>query len=83
MDVHGRQPQGDPEGPGPSAVPPSVDLDYVMMRASRVWGPDAARTWIASPNAFLGGARPMEVLKRDGVTRLVEVLDAEMWGGAA
>jgi Protein of unknown function (DUF2384) len=36
-----------------------------------------------SANAFLGGARPLDVLLTDGAARVLQALDAEMWGGAA
>lgn len=83
MDIHGRRLGREPEEPGSSAAPVSKEIDYVLVRANQVWGPDAARIWITSANAFLGGARPLEVLEREGAARLIEVLRAEMWGGAA
>lgn len=71
------------ERPGPAAAPALIDLEHVYSRARLVWGEEAARIWLESANAFLSGARPLDVLLTDGPARVLEALDAEMWGGAA
>ena len=71
------------ERPGPAAAPALIDLEHVYSRARLVWGGDAARIWMESSNAFLGGARPVDVLLTEGPARVLQALDAEMWGGAA
>jgi Antitoxin Xre/MbcA/ParS C-terminal toxin-binding domain len=71
------------ERPGPVAAPALIDLEHVYSRARLVWGGESARIWLESANAFLGGARPLDVLLTDGPARVLEALDAEMWGGAA
>lgn len=71
------------ERPGPAAAPALIDLEHVYSRARLVWGGDSARIWLESSNAFLGGARPLDVLLTDGAARVLQALDAEMWGGAA
>lgn len=71
------------ERPGPTAAPALIDLEHVYSRARLVWGEEAARIWLESANAFLAGARPLDVLLTDGPARVLEALDAEMWGGAA
>jgi hypothetical protein len=71
------------ERPGPAAAPALIDLEHVYSRARLVWGGDSARIWMESANAFLGGARPLDVLLTDGAARVLQTLDAEMWGGAA
>ena len=71
------------ERPGPAAAPALIDLEHVYSRARLVWGGDSARIWMESPNAFLGGARPLDVLLTEGAARVLQTLDAEMWGGAA
>jgi len=71
------------ERPGPAAAAALIDLEHVFSRARLVWGGDAARIWLESPNAFLSGARPSDVLLTEGPARILEALDAEMWGGAA
>lgn len=70
------------EDPGPEAVRPIIDLDHVVARARLIWGARAVRIWMDSPNAYLHGARPIDALKADGAATLIEVLDAEAWGGA-
>jgi Protein of unknown function (DUF2384) len=71
------------ERPGPAAAPALIDLEHVYSRARLVWGGDSARIWMESANVFLGGARPLDVLLTDGAARVLQALDAEMWGGAA
>lgn len=71
------------ERPGPAAAPALIDLEHVYSRARLVWGGGSARIWMESANAFLGGARPLDVLLTDGAARVLQALDAEMWGGAA
>lgn len=71
------------ERPGPSAAPLLIDLEHVLARARLVWGESAAHTWLASPNAYLEGARPLDVLHLSGPAPILDALDAEAWGGAA
>lgn len=71
------------ERPGPVAAPALIDLEHVYSRARLVWGGDAARIWMESANVFLEGARPVDVLVTEGPARVLQALDAEMWGGAA
>lgn len=71
------------ERPGPTAAPMLIDLEHVLARARLVWGETAAHTWLESPNAYLEGARPLDMLRRSGPAPILEALDAEAWGGAA
>lgn len=71
------------ERPGPAAAPALIDLEHIFARARLVWGGESALVWLESANAFLGGARPLDVLRTEGPARVLEALDAEMWGGAA
>ncbi|RYE40553.1 MAG: DUF2384 domain-containing protein [Hyphomicrobiales bacterium] len=71
------------ERPGPAAAPLLIDLEHVLARARLVWGETAARTWLESANAYLDGARPLDVLQLSGPAPVLEALDAEAWGGAA
>ena len=71
------------ERPGPAAAPALIDLEHVYSRARLVWGGASARVWLESANAFLEGSRPLDVLLADGAPRVLQALDAEMWGGAA
>ena len=56
--------------------------ECVLARARLVWGEAAARTWLVSANAYLGGARPVDVLELSGPVLVLEALEAETWGGA-
>lgn len=71
------------ERPSPAAAPALIDLEHVYARARLVWGGESALIWMRSSNAFLGGACPLDVLRTEGPGRVLEALDAEMWGGAA
>ncbi|MFD6894722.1 antitoxin Xre/MbcA/ParS toxin-binding domain-containing protein [Rhodococcus sp. NPDC060086] len=71
------------ERPGPGAAPLLIDLEHVLARARLVWGEEAARIWLESANVYLDGGRPIDVLQLSGPAPVLEVLDAETWGGAA
>ncbi|MUL49816.1 DUF2384 domain-containing protein [Mycobacterium sp. CBMA293] len=55
----------------------------LYLRARLVWGEETVCVWFESPNAFLGGSRPLDVLYTDGPASVLLALDAEMGGGAA
>ncbi|WP_020099410.1 antitoxin Xre/MbcA/ParS toxin-binding domain-containing protein [Mycobacterium sp. 360MFTsu5.1] len=59
------------------------DIEYAYSRARLLWSEDTARIWFESANAFLGGSRPLDVLRTDGASSVLLALDAEMGGGAA
>lgn len=61
----------------------SASLEQVNSLARLVWGSAAVGIWMESPNVFLAGARPIDVLLAGGTSDVVETLYAEMWGGAA
>lgn len=71
------------EHPGPAAAPLIIDLEHILARARLVWGDPSALTWLESPNSFLEGSRPLDVLRTAGPGIVLEALDAEEWGGAA
>lgn len=60
-----------------------LDLDYVVMRLHQLWLPEVAAIWLESPNAHLGGATPLEVLRRRGAADVVQAIDAEAEGAYA
>ena len=55
----------------------------VFRMARQVWGVEAARIWMESANAYLQGARPVDVVALEGPGRVKRILEAEMWGGGA
>jgi hypothetical protein len=64
------------EQPGPVAARELVDLDHVLARALMLFPPRVAVDWLTSSNAFLNGARPLEVLKVRGSSEVIAALDA-------
>lgn len=60
-----------------------VDLDFLIARASLVWDPTVIPVWLTSPNAFLGGAKPIDSVKIDGFGPALQALDAEQSGAFA
>jgi hypothetical protein len=68
------------ETPSPEAARRLVDLEHVLTRALMLWAPDAARVWMRSPNAYLEGATPEDVLATRGSSEVIEALDAAMSG---
>lgn len=74
--------QGD-EAPNPENARAIVDLDYVVARAGLVWLPEVVTEWLYGHNSFLGGARPIDVLKTQGSADVVDALDQELSGAYA
>ena len=71
------------ERPGATAAPLLIDLEHVLARVRLVWAEPSATVWMTSANAHLGGSRPIDVLRLQGVGPVLEALDAGAWGGAA
>jgi len=60
-----------------------VDLDHVVARASLLWEPSVVTSWLYGQNAFLDGARPVDVVKLQGARPVIAALDEELAGGYA
>lgn len=60
-----------------------VDLDHVVARAGLLWQPAVVTSWLYGHNAFLEGARPIDVVKLRGAAPVIEALDQELAGGYA
>jgi len=60
-----------------------LDLDYVVARLHQLWTPDVAAMWLESPNAHLGGAVPLNVLRLRGPGEVIQAIDAEYEGAYA
>jgi hypothetical protein len=65
------------EAPGPAAARRLVDLDHVLARLGLVWDESLAADWLTTPNGFLDGATPMQVIESRGTTEVIEAIDAE------
>lgn len=71
------------EAPSERPAKHLLDLDYALSRLEQVYDPDTATTWLTSPNAFLEGARPVDVLLTDGPAAVIEAIDATAAGSYA
>lgn len=71
------------ELPSPQSSRELIDLDHVVARAVSWLGVDNAKEWLTGANAFLEGARPIDVLRQRGSAEVVDALDAEMSGAYA
>jgi hypothetical protein len=60
-----------------------LDLDYAIVRLHQIWVPEVAAIWLESPNAHLGGATPLQVLRDRGAGALIAAIDAEADGAYA
>ena len=60
-----------------------LDLDFVLSLLLRAMSADLAGLWLVSPNAHLGGARPVDAFRVDGHRRVVEALQAYADGAYA
>lgn len=65
------------ESPSPAVARRLVDLDYVLGRLLLVWDKSVAADWLATPNGFLDGATPIEVIESRGTTDVIEAIEAE------
>lgn len=59
--------------PSPDAARAVTDLEFIIARARMVWDDTVIPDWLSGRNAFLGGATPLEMIRRG---RTSEVLDA-------
>jgi len=59
------------------------DLSRVRARLEEVFTATVAEVWLHSPNAFLGGARPLDVLLIEGLTPVLAAIDATAAGSYA
>ncbi|MEJ7766052.1 MAG: hypothetical protein WKF86_11200 [Acidimicrobiales bacterium] len=71
------------EVPGPQVAPALVDLDHIIARLQLVWDGEVIGDWLEGPNAFLEGARPIDVLLVHGSVPVLEAIEAEASGAYA
>ena len=71
------------EVPGPQVAPLVMDLDHVVGRLLLIWDPSVIGDWLRGSNAFLEGARPIDVLVLRGSTPVIEAIEAEAQGAYA
>jgi hypothetical protein len=78
----GRWVRGD-EAPSPTSAKHLLDLDYALSRLEQLYEPETAQAWLSSPNAYLNGARPLDVLLAEGPADVIEAIDASVAGSYA
>jgi uncharacterized protein (DUF2384 family) len=71
------------EAPSAASTKQVVDLDYVLSRLQQLYGPEVAREWLTSPNSYLDGARPLDVLMAEGPSDVIKAIDATIGGAYA
>lgn len=57
----------------------AMETRGVLESATENWSFDSAVDWLRSPNAFLNGARPIDVLIMDGSRPVVDAAYATTW----
>ena len=62
--------------PTPAQARLILDLDHVVARACCIFAPVVAREWWFGHDSYLGGARPIDVLRLRGVSEVLDALDA-------
>jgi serine/threonine protein kinase len=68
-------------GEARTQLPPARETVLkVVARTLEVWAPSVAADWLSSPNAYLQGARPVDVLNLGGADDVLEALDAAEQG---
>jgi len=71
------------ERPSPANARAILDLDYVIARAGLLWAPSVIQAWLTGRNAFLAGARPIDVIATEGSGPVIDALDQELAGAFA
>lgn len=86
LDVSKSQPSRWKDGkeiPSPEMSARLLDLDYVVAFAMQTWDSSVVMDWLSSPNGFLDGAPPLEVLRQRGSAEVIDALRATISGAYA
>lgn len=72
------------ESPNSENTRAIIDLEHVVARARLLWGDDdTVNSWLTGRNAFLDGARPVDVIAMQGSRPVIDALDQETAGAFA
>jgi hypothetical protein len=71
------------EVPSSQVAPMLVDLDHIIARLQLVWDEEVIGDWLEGTNSFLDGARPIDVLRVNGLVPVLEAIEAEASGAYA
>ncbi len=71
------------ETPSSQVAPALVDLDHIVARLQLIWDDEVIGDWLEGANAFLDGARPIDVLRVNGSVPVLEAIEVEAEGAYA
>ncbi|MFS0852542.1 hypothetical protein [Microbacterium sp. 179-I 3D4 NHS] len=72
------------ESPNSENTRAIVDLEHVVARARLLWADDdTVNSWLIGNNAYLDGARPIDVITTQGSGPVIDALDQAMAGAFA
>lgn len=71
------------EVPSPEVAAKLLDLDHVVALAIQSWHPLIVMDWLSTANAFLDGAKPIDVLLQRGSAEVIDALKATLSGAYA
>jgi Protein of unknown function (DUF2384) len=71
------------EVPSPEVAARLLDLEHVVALGMQAWNPEVLMDWMNSANGFLGGARPIEVLRLRGSAEVIDALRSTISGAYA
>ncbi|WP_022868184.1 transcriptional regulator [Schaalia vaccimaxillae] len=57
-----------------------IDLEFIIARARMVWDENTVVDWLSGSNAFLSGASPLEMIRRDRTSEVLEAIVADEIG---
>jgi DNA-binding transcriptional regulator YdaS (Cro superfamily) len=69
--------------PSTDAAEAIANLDFITTRAALVWDRSVVPDWLRGHNAFLGGATPLEMIRRGRTAEVLQALEAEASGAYA
>lgn len=70
--------------PAPEVAQRLRDLDRIISGAKRLWGDrDVVLDWLEGPNAYLGWASPIDVVRLRGPSEVLDAIEEESSGGYA
>ncbi len=58
-------------------------LEFVLSNLSRLYSPDTVQTWLVSLNQFLGGRRPIDLVRSGSASELLDAIAQERAGSFA
>ena len=57
-----------------------TDLEFITARARMVWDEEVVADWLVGPNAFLAGATPLEMIRRNKTSEVLEAIVSDEIG---